>query len=135
MIRLSDNAIAIANELHTARLDYNSEYSPLIDALNKLAEYEDAEENGLLVRLPCNVGDTVYSYCKEFGRILAYFIDEITIMYDTDNKDGLWVYDANCIEDYDLLNGIDFYKEDIGKTVFLTREEAEQVLNECEKTK
>ena len=28
--------------------------------LTKLAVYEDLEEQGLLVRLPCNVGDTVY---------------------------------------------------------------------------
>ena len=27
---------------------------------NKLAEYEDAEKQGLLVRLPCKVGDAVY---------------------------------------------------------------------------
>lgn len=30
------------------------------NALYKLAEYEDLEEQGLLLRLPCNVGDTVY---------------------------------------------------------------------------
>ena len=29
-------------------------------ALEKLAAYEDAEEQGLLVRLPCKVGDTFY---------------------------------------------------------------------------
>ena len=27
---------------------------------DKLAEYEDLEEQGLLLRLPCKVGDTVY---------------------------------------------------------------------------
>ena len=41
MERLSDNAIEIANELHTERLAYESEYVPIIDALNRLAEYED----------------------------------------------------------------------------------------------
>ena len=41
MKRLSDNAIEIVNELHTERLDYESEYVPIIDALNHLAEYED----------------------------------------------------------------------------------------------
>lgn len=29
-------------------------------AIQRLAEYEDAEEQGLLVRLPCKVGDTIY---------------------------------------------------------------------------
>ena len=60
MERLSDNTIDILNDVNTNRLDYYSEYSPLIDALNKLAEYEDAEEQGLFVQLPCKVGDTVW---------------------------------------------------------------------------
>ena len=39
--RLSDGAIEIIDELHTERLDYTSEYLPLIDAANKLDAYED----------------------------------------------------------------------------------------------
>lgn len=60
MTRLSDKAIEIVNDLHKERLDYASEYLPLINTLNKLARYEDEEEAGRLVRLPCKVGDTVY---------------------------------------------------------------------------
>ena len=41
MERLSDTAIEIINELHTERLDYSSEYIPLIDAANRLSAYED----------------------------------------------------------------------------------------------
>ena len=41
MKRLSGNAIEIVNELHTEILDYEREYVPIIDALNRLAEYED----------------------------------------------------------------------------------------------
>ena len=40
MERLSDRAIEIINELHTERLDYNSEYLPLIDAAQKLNDIE-----------------------------------------------------------------------------------------------
>lgn len=39
--RLSDRAIEIIDDLHTERLDYTSEYLPLIDAANKLDAYED----------------------------------------------------------------------------------------------
>lgn len=39
--RLSDGAIEIIDDLHTERLDYTSEYLPLIDAANKLDAYED----------------------------------------------------------------------------------------------
>ena len=41
MVRLSDTAIEIINELHTERLDYSSEYIPLIDAASRLSAYED----------------------------------------------------------------------------------------------
>lgn len=41
MERLSDRAIDIVNELHRERIDYTSEYVPLIDALQKLSAYED----------------------------------------------------------------------------------------------
>ena len=41
MERLSDNAIEIINALHTEKLDYNSEYLPLIEAANHLAAYEN----------------------------------------------------------------------------------------------
>lgn len=41
MEKLSDNAISIINALHTERLDYESEYLPLINAVNLLVAYED----------------------------------------------------------------------------------------------
>ena len=41
MERLSDTAIEIINDIHTERLEYASEYIPLIDADNRLAAYED----------------------------------------------------------------------------------------------
>lgn len=64
MERLSDKAIEIINDLHTERLDYTSEYLPLIEAAQKLSAYEDtipleraqelvkAEKDGRLVVLP-----------------------------------------------------------------------------------
>lgn len=38
------------------------------DALKKLADYEDLEEQGRLIKLPCKVGDTVYHVMQ--GRIV-----------------------------------------------------------------
>ena len=40
MERLSYNAIYIVNDLHTEKLDYFGEYIPLIEAVNRLEEYE-----------------------------------------------------------------------------------------------
>ena len=41
MERLSDKSIEIINALHTERLDYDSEYLPLIDCAQRCAAYED----------------------------------------------------------------------------------------------
>ena len=38
------------------------------NVLQKLAEYEDLEEQGRLIKLPCKVGDTVYHVVQ--GRIV-----------------------------------------------------------------
>ena len=38
------------------------------DALKKIADYEDLEEQGRLAKLPCKVGDTVYHVVQ--GRIV-----------------------------------------------------------------
>lgn len=68
-----------------------------------LKEYEDAEEQGLLLRLPCKVGDTVYSVVKDGLQIIEL-------------KFSLELYARRM--------------SDFGKTVFLTKEEAEQVLKQ-----
>lgn len=43
-----------------------------VSAAEKLAEYEDLEEQGRLIKLPCKVGDTVWD--NDFGRPCAYTI-------------------------------------------------------------
>ena len=47
------------------------------DAWNKLAHYEDLEEKGLLVELPCKVGDTVYAIVNK--KIVEDVVDRIEI--------------------------------------------------------
>ena len=95
-------------------------------AYAKLKWYEDAEEQGLLLRLPCNVGDTVYHYRKLLDEILRYHVEQITIDYDTDSLKGYVTYNCICEDDSD--HDIDFTDDDIGKTIFLTEEDAEQAL-------
>ena len=121
MERLSDNAIEIVNELHTERLAYESEYVPIIDALNRLAEYEDAEEQGLLVRLPCKVGDTVYDISEFVERIpypemYEFHTDYIGIRKSDDGKTVI------------SLDFMDYYMDDFGRIVFTSREAAEKAL-------
>ena len=84
--------------------------SEQINALyKKLAAYEDAEEQGLLVRLPCKVGDTVWVIIK--GYTYGEVGDPPDAWYRVDKREF----------DYDMI-------PEYGKTVFLTREEAEAAL-------
>ena len=85
----------------------------------KLADYEDLEEQGLLVRLPCKVGDTVYVPTRNF-------ISELRItMVSVDMHEAYfsWMLNSGI---YPNLDG--FHGYELGKTVFLTREEAEKKL-------
>lgn len=45
---------------------------------DKLAAYEDAEEQGLLLRLPCKVGDTIYevSYANRKYIICEHIVNQ-----------------------------------------------------------
>ena len=86
--------------------------------LEHLAQYEDAEEHGLLVRLPCKVGDTVYAI--EDGEILEDVIFEFN--YGR-RSDGVLTALFECAD-----NGVSFYSDDFGKRVFFSIEEAEAAL-------
>lgn len=84
---------------------------------NKLKEYEDAEEQGLLLRLPCKVGDKIYHI--EDGYIYEFNSEKIEIR----KEDGEYIY---CID------SMDYRKDDFGKIAFFTVEEAEQALARME---
>lgn len=100
---------------------------------NKLGAYETAEEQGLLLRLPCKVGDTVFhrkEYAATFTGIREYQITNIMI---SQNKKGEWTkkYRAMMLLDGKTIDcPINFAFDDIGKTVFLTKAEAEKALEE-----
>lgn len=92
---------------------------------------ERYKDNSLIVELPCKVGDTVFAFCDFYGVVLPYFIETLDISYYTKNE-NCYQYEANSTnaEQNDLIDSIDFLLEDIGKTVFLSREEAEKALKE-----
>ena len=83
----------------------------------KLGKYEDLEEQGRLVKLPCKVGDTLYRLVPNLYREYV----EIKIAQFVINKNGIYF-----ITD----KGVSWSADKIGKTVFLTKSEAEAKLKE-----
>lgn len=88
-------------------------------AIDRLAYYEDMEEQGGLVVLPCKVGDIVYAIDGEYED----WIDEYEVKYFYCSSSGIDRIYATC----GTLSK-NFRPKQFGKTVFLTREEAEQAL-------
>lgn len=97
-----------------------------IERFLKLAEYENLEEQGRLIKLPCNRGDKIYFIKSAFS--MAHFPIEAKItsicVVDCDN-DVMYL----SITEYNKIDRR-FKSSDIGKTVFLTKEEAEAKLKE-----
>ena len=104
----------------------SEERKRLKTALEKLANYEDLEEQGLLVRLPCKVGDTAYRVNAGAKQpIIPMTVSEIHFLCYKNERAVR--FDAIGKEDM----GESCYRlEDIGRIVFLTREEAEKKLEE-----
>ena len=92
--------------------------------LKKLCDYEDLEEHGLLVRLPCKVGDTVYVPTRNF-------ISELRITMASINSRGKLYFSWVLDDDRGIYPNLDgFSGYELGKNVFLTREEAVKKLEE-----
>lgn len=120
----SDGAKAIAIHDGSDFPDVYFEGEKEYDAMNAFADYEDLEEQGLLVRLPCNVGDTVFRINEGAKNpIIELTVTQINIIRKSYN---LEVVDRDGGE-------LMYFKNDIGNSIFLTREEAENKLEEMKK--
>ena len=112
----------------------NSSIADIGDILGKLADYEDLEEQGLLLRLPCRVGDIVYciyeryTKCSEYGQVLEEYPCQCCECLECDSHKELYVQPQKAY----ALDWIVSNLKRFGKTVFLTQEEAEQKLKEME---
>lgn len=96
--------------------------------LMRLRELAVADQEGRVIVLPCKVGDTVYAIVQVFGddgvrpRIIEKKITEI----GGNALNKVWMVNkGNKYEDR-------FSPSEFGRTVFLTREEAEKALAEME---
>lgn len=104
-------------------------------AADKLATYEDLEEQGLLVRLPVKIGDDIYKIPSKANYDLnvlngykannrVYHQKVYSIVFSQRgwfvqcDKDSIYAPNVICVD------------VEYGKTWFLTREEAEKKLEE-----
>lgn len=97
--------------------------------IDRLRELAKADKEGRCVVLPCKVGDTVWFIKSAFS--MAHFpIEAKHVSLRGLSTDGdVWL---SAITSYNKISR-SFYRSDIGKTVFLTREAAEAALKEREK--
>lgn len=119
----------------------NGELSWLKDVaelLKELKSYKDLEEQGLLVRLPCKVGDTVWVVTSPIN-VFGY--DE----YDGDAEYEVYESFLSSVSYYASGEQFRIYAKvtnsfiaayfrecDFGESIFLTREDAEKKLEELE---
>lgn len=105
---------------------------------DKLAHYEDLEEQGRLIELPCAVGDTVYLISSQYSECSKYqerFNDyncqgcenecdshKEYFIHVNENMSAEWIVRAMRLNRF-------------GEDVFLTKEEAEAKLKEMEGAK
>lgn len=87
---------------------------------SRLREIAEADKDGRCVVLPCKVGDTVWRIVRDGEPHITR--DEVCDMYFADDM-------TLCVE---LVGGRVTFTEKFGKTVFLSRAEAERALQEME---
>lgn len=75
----------------------------------------------MLLRLPCKVGDTVYGI--SMGKIISLTVNEISIFCMKGEK----IINTKCQSSDEFRN---YVEREFGKTVFLTKSEAEAKLEE-----
>lgn len=111
------------------RLKAYEDIAELCGGFDRLRELAEADKDGRVVVLPCKVGDTVYMIERIFD-IDNGVCDEIcarkVIGHGGNNLNQLWLVGSGGI-----CNAYIFVSE-FGKTVFLTREEAERAIQEME---
>ena len=101
-------------------------YDRFMETYNRLAELEDKIENGTLRDFPCTVGDEVFWACdldKQYSQVMRGVVTGLSIS----TKNMVWVsvkYDDGLSFDHKI--------ESFGKSVFLTKAEAEARLKELD---
>ena len=109
-------------------IECNCSKCELEKVLEKLATYEDLEEQGLLVRLPCKVGTEVFCF---FPGDSHYTKCQIKKMEICSSIFGNICYFAEPVGQRGCC--CRYFDNEFGKFLFFTRKEAEKKLEEVKK--
>lgn len=99
----------------------------MADLRERLKYYEDLEEQGLLLKLPCKVGDRVYVILPHDSHFTVAQINKIEIKPTIYGKMQCFIEPVErrgCLYRY--------FEGDFGKTVFFTSAAAEEALRRTE---
>ena len=102
-------------------------------SISRMVELMKADKDGRVVVLPCKVGDVMYKLSREYTECTSYQVrkdnhccDGCMVPCDSREVTVIRAIQPNSLPE------VVRYIEDIGKTVFLSREEAEKALQEME---
>ena len=110
----------MANEMRDRLVELIQAKQDEITLCGSYAEYlADSILNDGWIRPPCKVGDKVYYPSGLYDRVFEKTVDEI-LLNENESDKGYYIHFASTYMPF----------ENIGKTVFLTKAEAEQKLKE-----
>lgn len=107
----------------------------VVEMAKELGEYKKLEEQGLLLKLPCKVGDTVYCIHGRYTKCSAYNekFEEYNCQgceSECDSKKEYYIAETTADAFFCALSMLE---GKFGQSIFLTQEEAEAKLKEMEK--
>lgn len=95
----------------------------------KLGKYEDLEEQGRLIKLPCKIGDIIYRV-NAGAKEPVIKMRVLQVNYKQLREDRI-IIRIDAMNDNDMGESC-YLLEDFGKNVFITKSEAEAKLKELE---
>lgn len=101
----------------------------LVKLYDKLKHYEDLEEQGRLIELPCNIGDDLYALasrktrCSHRNREFDDYLCGGCDIWECDSHLEYYVRTIHSADLKDIVHRI----RDFGESVFLTKQEADTV--------
>lgn len=109
--------------------DFDIARNQTVEMLKELKAYKGAEEQGLLLRLPCPIGTKVYSIDRQI------WIDEYgcrdCVYYAVDGFCDFEEEYPACTKVFETKFNFNM-RDDLGKTIFLAKGEAEAALKKMQ---